>query len=196
MYSDNNYRCTQKNPSRGLRITFGGGDLNEEVDREFRFGSCTNIRAERGCERTNHGLPLQVCRQIRLRIRRWGDKLIDGEYRTAINIFTPHEDRDVNWEWDVTPTHGATNVAAPGPSEPLGIGGAFEIDCELLTPWSHEEGYAKGFVFILSRWALDIAAVYTAGSTGGGDTAVSSIDIEYVLGHRLAQNGHAGKPEY
>ena len=125
-----------------------------------------------------------------------GEKLIGGEYRTAINIFNPHEDRNVNWEWDVGTTFGTDTDPTPGPTNPLGFGDAFEIDCEFLQPWYHADGYAKGFVVIFSRWALDVVAVYTAGAAGGGDTAVSSIDVEYVLGHRLAPNGHAGKPEY
>lgn len=123
-----------------------------------------------------------------------GEKLIGGEYRTAINIYNPHGNRTVDWEWDVSTTHGGD--ATPGPTEPFGTGGAFEVDCEILQPWYHEDGYAKGFVYILSRWPLDVAAVYTAGSASGDDTAVSSIDVEYVLGHRLSRAGNAGKPEY
>lgn len=124
-----------------------------------------------------------------------GNKLIGGEYLTAINIYNPHENLNVNWEWDVSTTHGASDVASPETPDPFSTGGAFEIDCDFLLDY-YAEGYAKGFVVIWSRWSLDVAAVYTAGSGADEGTAVSSIDVEYVLGHRLGQGGGASKPEY
>lgn len=110
--------------------------------------------------------------------------LIGGEYRTAINIYNAHETRSSGWEWDAQATHGGEGDGSADEFEP---GGAFEIDCDLLAPW-YDAGWAKGFVYILSRWPLEVVAVYTAGTSGADTgTGVSSIDVEHVKGYQLSR---------
>ncbi len=92
-----------------------------------------------------------------------GEPLLDGYYRTAINVLNLSRYEDVTVEAVFSPTFPEDNRISDSSGKDLGPLGAFEIDCETDFPPFNPtlEDPIKGFVIITSDEELEVVAVYT-----------------------------------
>ena len=119
-----------------------------------------------------------------------GEPLLDGFYRTAINVLNLSRYEDVTVEAVLSPTFFPEDegIIISGPSgKDLGPLGAFAIDCET----GFDNGFnqditfdREGFVIITSDEELEVIAVYTVLPLTF--QVGISIDVERVPGRRIS----------
>jgi hypothetical protein len=123
--------------------------------------------------------------------------VVEGEYRTAINILDPNFFNGDNGSSSNNIENIVAYLTTEGTSKGEGqsvcseesCGGdffAFEVDCEDLSFFDSEFDFFKGFVRILAAQRLDVTAVYTAKDfdDSGSESSVS-IDVEQIWGRKI-----------
>ena len=90
-----------------------------------------------------------------------GEPLVDGFYRTAINVLNLSRYKDVKVEAVLSPTFPEDNSISGTSETDLSSLGAFEIDCETVFGEFNStlEAPRKGFVIITSDEELEVVAV-------------------------------------
>jgi len=120
-----------------------------------------------------------------------GEPLLDGFYRTAINVLNLSRYEDVTVEAVFSPTFPEDNMISGPSRKTLSSLGAFEIDCETdfggFDPTLEDP--IKGFVIITSDEELEVIAVYTVLPLDFREGV--SIDVERVPGREI----RPGRPE-
>ncbi len=115
-----------------------------------------------------------------------GEPLLDGYYRTAINVLNLSRYEDVTVEAVFSPTFPEDNRISDPSVTDLSSLGAFEIDCETDFPPFNPDlvDPIKGFVIITSDEELEVIAVYTVLPLTF--QVGISIDVERVPGRRIS----------